>query len=451
MIAKLSRKNISSIDRKILIIIFIILIIIEIILFISIKSENFIKSDIDMTKFLQDSLLNKNSDSESIPIFIKIVHILNSIYFPYIIIAIIFNFFTIYDCFILTNVLSIDYIISFILKILYNKPSYKYLNSKNEYNEQDIKIFYCGYGWGFPSEEVIIMSSFYLSIWKIICKFSIYFNKSQKIVKYLLLSCFISLIFIYIIGILLMGYYYFSNIIFSIIAGIIIYLFIFESNLINLLNGKEFIKFIKEKIIYYFIINFSIFILSSIIYIILFLIKNDDENYKTCQTIDNKKIFNKSGNYYSYLNGSYSYIVLFFGNIFGILGIYFDFKYIYHHNESTYLQINFPQEFDDIMNNIDRGSGSFTDSINITQETLWNKTSLIISFIRLIIILIFFGINFIPYFLIDLTNSNLNLIYNIKFLLSNFLFFLGIFFYYKPILRLMKLTNITLESILDDR
>ena len=85
MIAKLSKKKVPSIDKKILIIIAIILIILDIVLLILIKFKEFESSDIDITEYLQKSLLNKTKNNQvNIPAFIKVVHILNDLNFPYI-------------------------------------------------------------------------------------------------------------------------------------------------------------------------------------------------------------------------------------------------------------------------------------------------------------------------------------------------------------------------------
>lgn len=449
MIATISKKNNSLIDKKILILIGILLIIITIILLILINSETFKESDLKITNGLQNSLIKTKNNS--ISIFIEVVHLLNNIHFPYVIIAIIFNFYNIYDCFILVNILSIDYIIAFCLKLIYFEPPY-HLGDKNHNNE--VKVYYCGYGWGFPSEECIIMASFYLSIWKIIMnKYSINNKKTEKLIKYTLLAAFIILLIINSFGILLMGYYYLSHIMFSILTGIIVYLFIFQSNFIDLLNGKAFISFIKDKYIHYLIANLSIFVLLSIFYIIEnIIINNNNTKYDICNSVGNKKIFSKSGKY-SYIDGNYIFVILFLGNIFAILGIIIDIKWYYGENQSNYYHFNFSEDSEEFIDNNDsKGSrDSFNGSINITKETIWNKTPLLISILRLIIVILFFGICFIPYFLVNLTNSNIILILIIKLLLPTIIFFLGIFFYFKPILRLMKLTNFTLESILDDK
>ena len=442
MIAKLPKKSKSSIDKKILILIIFLLIIIDIILYILIYLQKLKKLDIGITDYLQEKLINKKTNS--IPFFIKVVHLLNGIYSPYLLITIMFNFFTVYDCFILSNILSIDYLISFCLKIIYSKPTYNYLNDSTD-TKKTITILYCGNGWGFPSEECIIMASLYLSLWKIISRLSMNFNRTQKIIKNILLISLIVLLFIYNFGILLMGYYYFSHLIFSFLTGLIIYFLIFECNNIDLLIPKEFILFIKNKCILVIILHLIIFIILSIIYIIERFIKNT-KKYEICNSKGDKS-FSKSGKD-SYLDGTYSLVILFLGNIFPILGILIDIKLIFKGDESNYLQFNFPQE-DEV---IETGShASFGDSISITKETLWNKTPLFISFLRLIIVLLFFGICFIPYFLVNLETESISIIVFIKFFLPNILLFFGLFFFFKPILKLMKLTNYTLDSILDDK
>jgi hypothetical protein len=207
--------------------------------------------------------------------------------------------------------------------------------------------------------------------------------------------------------------------------------------------------FINNKYIHFIILNLIIFIIISIIYIIAKYIPNDYQD-EICKSLEEKKekIF-KSQKYYNYMDSNYFFVVLFLGNIFPILGIKIDINLIYKGNESIYLQSNFPQEWEEI---IDSGSHeSFAESINITKETLWNRTPLLISFLRLIVVLLFFGICFTSYFLIQFEYSNLLIILSIKILLPIILLLLGIFFFFKPILKLMKLTNFTLESILDDR
>ena len=446
MDAQESKKHLlSTMRRKVLLIILLILITVEVLLFILIKTDEFNVIDIETTKDLQESLFDKNA--KSIPFGLEFVHFLNDIYSPYFLIAIIYNYFTVYDCFILVNILSFDYIFSFLLKIIYNRPCYKYFET-DEIDAKDIEIFYCGYGWGFPSEECVIAVSLYLSIWKIANKLS-FKNYTKRIIQIISLIFILVLLSVYIFCTLLTGYYFLSQIIFSIVLGFIIYLLFLESNFFNLLNGNEFMNFIKSyKYILYIIINLLLFIIFSIVYISERLNKPKDENYVSCSTIDNTKQFNRSGNYYSYLDGTYCFNVLFLGNIFSIVGIIMDIKYCNDNNINSYYQINFPQEFESIIST--KSMGSFSGSINITQETVWNSTPPLITILRLLFILVFCWACFFPYFFVPLINEHITLILFIKMFLPPMIFYMGIFFYLKPLLKMMKLTNSTLHTILDD-
>ena len=444
-----SKKHLlSTMRRKVLLIILLILISIEIVLFIFIKNESMRTLDIKITKSLQKFFITENKEeseeSKEHPFLLSLVHVINDLYSPYIILSVIYNFCTVYDCFILVNVLSIDYIFSFIFKIMYNNPGY-FFQSKNEEN---IKIFYCGYGWGFPSEESIIAVSFYLSIWKICCKLSFKFNQIQKIIKYFFLCLIIMLLLFYNICTLLSGYYFFSHIIFSNIFGLIVYLIFFESNFFNLLDGGEFMNFLDKYNLLYIIINLSLYVIFSGIFFYLRLTEKEKQKYGICTAEDGNKYFNSSGNYNSYLDGTYCFCMLFLGNIFASTGLILDIKCAYSNNEFVFYQINFPQEFGELMDT--KSKSSFSDSIHITRDMTWNNTQISISFLRLFIVLVFCWSCFFPYIFVSLTDTHIVIILTIKIFLPPMLFFLGIFFYLKPILKLMKLTNNTYHSLSDD-
>lgn len=134
----------SSMRKKVLLIILIILISIEIVIFVFIKLEKIKQLDIDITTNMQKDYIGEKL--KNVPILLFITHILNDIYTPYVLISIIFNFFTVYDCFILVNVLSINYIFSFIFKLIYFKPSYKYFDE----NAKNFQIFFLRIRMGIP-------------------------------------------------------------------------------------------------------------------------------------------------------------------------------------------------------------------------------------------------------------------------------------------------------------
>ena len=445
MDSKLSSKQISNtMRRKFLLIISLLLISVEIVLFILIKTEVTKTIDIEITIDLQKKLLDTKENSTNF--FLEFNQYLNNIYAPYFLISIIYNFFTVYDCFILVNVLSIDYIFSFLLKLIYKKPSYKYFSINNT-DSDDIKIYYCGYGYAFPSQESIIAVSLYLSIWKIMNKMSFKYNKKKKIIKYILLSIFISILFFYNFCSLLDGYYFFSHIIFSVIFGFIVYLIFFESNFFNLLNGNEFMNFLNKYYLLYIIINLSLFVLFSIIYIIERVTISKDYNYGIC-TDKNGKEFNQREKYYSYIDGTFVFNILFLGNIFSIVGIILDLKIFHKDNNYTYYLENFPEEYEELIN--EKNKESFGGSIHIIKDTVWNNTSLLVSFLRLIIIMVFCWACFFPYIFIHFNDKQISIVLFIKIFLPPIIFFNGIFFYLKTLLKLMNLTNITLQSISKD-
>ena len=435
----------SSMRRKILLIILLILLTVEIIFFIFIEDEQINTIDIETTKYLQETLLNINPNNK-IPFELKFIHYLNDKYSPYLLISIIYNYFTVYDCFILVNILSINYSFSFIFKMAYRLPSYNYYDNGNS-DSDDLITFYCGYGWGFPSEESIIAVSFYLAIYKIITKLNCRFDKKEKILKLILLILFIVLLFAYSLGFLLTGYYYISHIVFSVLFGLIAYLIFFESNFFNLLNGKELTNFITKHFWLYIICNLSLFVGFSIAYLMVRKYA-DNKQYEVCMSYDGTKQFNKSGNYYSYMDGTYCFSVLFLGNIFAIIGIKFDLKYLHKNSEDSYLQNNFPREIEELISN--KSTGSFSGSIHIVQETVWNKTSFSISLLRLLIVIVFWWACFFAYFFVPLHDEHIGLILFIKMLLPPSVFYLGIFFFLKPFLKLIGLTNSTLNEILRD-
>jgi len=439
-VGKSEKHKLSPIGKKVFFIILIILISLEIILFIFIKNEDLKSLDIDTTKYLQESLFKEDSTN----ITLKINRYLNDIYTPYFLIAVIYNFFTVYDSFILVNMLSVIYFFSFLFKIIYYKSSYK----NYDFNVKNIEIYYCGLGYAFPSEEMIIAVSFYLSIWKISNKLSFKFTKNKKVIKYIFFVLIIGLLFYYNFCTLLQGYYFLSHIIFSIIFGIIVYLIFLESNFFNLLKGNEFMDFIRKYNILYIIINLSLFVVFSLVYIIIRLnIRNNNNKYEICTDEDGKE-FNNSENYYSYLDGTFVFNVLLLSNVFSMVGINLDLKFIYKDNEYAYIQNNFPQEFDELINT--KSKGSFGGSIHINQEIVWNGTTLFVSLLRLIFLLVFCWACFFPYIFVHLNNEHITLVLFIKMFLPPMFFFMGIFFYLKPLLKLMRLTNFTLQSISAD-
>ena len=278
-------------------------------------------------------------------------------------------------------------------------------------------------------------------------KLSFNFSYKKTVAKYSVLF-FICLIFFgYNFCNLLIGYYCLSHIIFSAIFGLIVYLIFFESNFFNLFNGQEFINFIKKYNLLYIIINLSLFVIFSIAYVFLRLFYSDNNKYNICETVEGVEHFKKSGKF-SYLDGTFCFNVLFLGNVFSMVGVMLDLKLIYKNDYVIYYQMNFPQEYEELNNNYKKES--FNCSINITKDVEWNNTPICITLLRLFIVLVFCWTCFFPYIFINLNESHILLILGIKIFLPPMIFFMGIFFYLKPLLAKIYLTNTTLNSISED-
>ena len=456
MIIKNTTKKHNS---KLSILILIIMSIIDLTLFILIKVECFKNIDINFTNFLQNSLIKIRAGNTQIPLYLQSIEILNQMYVPYIIILIISNFGRINDVFILFNTLSASFFISTLLKLIYYSPPYdNFIHPPDNQDTPDEKfpptlIYYCGNGWALPSTEYIIQINFYLSFWKLICGKNKNTNNNELItkIKWMIFSCFIILFILYTIGILLMGYYYMSQIVFSLFIAITIYLLFFHSFNLHETSPKEFVFFISQKARYYLIIYVSLIIVIALIYLFerFILSQKYGFSYNVCTTINMEKNFDKSGNYYCYIDGSFYYAPIFVGHIFAILGLVCEYKFLFGSNEQNFYQFHFPLDVEQLRES--NASISFLNSINIIKETEWNNTSMFISIIRQFSLFLIGGVCLFPYFLIDLENYHIGIILTTNIFLPSFLFSFGLFFYFKQILKPFGLINRTLERVLEDK
>lgn len=429
------------------------LLFIDLILFILIKCDVFNSIDNNLRASIQSSLItqNDNQNQSKIPLFVSIIHYLNHFLVYYGIILLLNNFSNIYKSFMLFHIISISVYLSSLIKFIFYKVSFNLIPDNNNNNGN---IFYCEYGFTLPSTEIIVSVSFYLSLWKLF--FDSVENLIQIILKWFCLFLVVVLNIINIIGILINGYYFLSQIIFSIILGIIIYLFVFETNLIWLNDGQVLINFIREKFNLYFII----YTVLSIISISIFFIErnvnqendsntNINKNFNQCVSVNNGKILEKSGNYKSFVDGTFCLISMFLGQLFVIVGYKFEVGYVFEDDLNTYYQFYFPISLDDIK--FDNENKDNSGSIVLARDTQWNNTSWLISLGRLVATFALGAICFIPYFVVDINGNNFRVIFFVKFLLSFVLFSLGTSYFFKVVLRFMKLTNATLYSIMSDK
>ena len=241
-------------------------------------------------------------------------------------------------------------------------------------------------------------------------------DKAQKSkINFPIIYIILFILFEYIINFLLFND--FEKIIFDAIIGltlyiIFVYVFKFDTN-----SPKQFRKIIEFRLIYYFLI-FLFFNLFFIIFCIHIIINNE----KKIDII--KKIIFK-----------YSFTSIVIGII---LGAKYEYNYYFEKKLNIWAQYNFESDYE-ISSEEEESLNSLISSNNKRQ---WNNTSLILSFLRfLFLVLITFAclysflfLNY-NFFILDLF---------LKYILPLNLFSLGLFHWYKLILKYLKVTNIFL-------
>ena len=421
------------------------LLVLEFIFYILIKNDVFLKIDKNIRENLKSSSLSTNYQ---IQLLQKIFFYFNNKFTPYIIIIIVDNFSNIYNTFILINTLSFIYYISAILKFIYHEI--------NSISNND-NFFYCGFGFNLPSTEIITSIVIYFALFKLFIsnKNSNNYNKIKyaKLKTITKIFIFIIIIVINVINIftvILNGYYFFSHVLFSVILGIAIFLLLFEINIIDLNNGKKFIKFLKNYFGKFALFNIFLLIISFIPYIIerkiFFEALACNSNYKN----DFFYYFQNNNQIYkAYIDGSFCLISFFFANFFLSLGYKFELSYLFQNDAKIYYQFYYAIVFDE--NNLFSNDSSNSGTIMLTNETQWNNTSFIKSFLRLIVNFVLASVCCIPYFIINQAEKKFQVVFFVKYFFPLVLITSGIGFWFKLILKKLHLTNAALINILKDK
>ena len=360
-------------------------------------------------------------------IFFYFSKLLNNHIFYSFIIIIIDNFTNIYITFLLFIILYIGNYISFILK-LGIKQIPPYLS-----NNDNIKIYDCGLGWGLPSTEIIIYVPFIFIFYEIM---NIYKDSINKTLKKIIQICLIIYLLFMCIGNIVIGKNYLSQIFISFLFGIGISLFIASLN-INLKNGSILYSILKKTFLY-LIVNIILIIIAFVIYIYNINSSPNKIEKMLCKPIqpnNNINYFNEKNGYVLLINGSFLFLSIFIVNIFLYISLKMYLVYILENDLNYFMQFNFNDSKTDL--------NKSTFSISIDKDTKWNKTSIIKTIIRLFISLILYVICFLPYYFIK-WNENIFIVFSLKFCLSNILFYIGYFFVSKIFYIKFHLINYTL-------
>ena len=323
----------------------------------------------------------------------------------------IYNYCNVYKTFILLISLQIPIIISQIL----NLTLIKSIKDENEINN-----------------ELLFITGHSLFLWKIIFNSEStrdkYINGSNKSLEveqknkrniFSLIMIIIIILVIYLINFSLFNNL--DNIIFDIIIGLIIYYlffyyFNFQSN-----NPRQYQKIIEFKLIHYFLF----FIFFNLI-VIVFCIHIINENEDKFDII--KKILYK-----------YSVTSIIIGII---LGAKYEYYYYFEKIFNNWAQYNFEYDYE-ISSEEEE---SLTSSISFNKKIQWNHTSIFLSLLRLIFITaITFGCLY-SFLFLNYNNFILEILF--KYVLPLNLFSLGLFYWFKLILKYLKVTNILLLTLL---
>ena len=424
----------------ILIIIMIILIIITCIIY-KIYFETFLKNDIFITNNIQKMFIINDSISK----VITYLNYGNSIVIICIIIIIVYNYSNIYKSFLLFTMTSFLYYISAWIKFFIQTYTPYYY--KNIINEQEVtfNIYYCSFGFGFPSTQTFVMVPFYLCIWKIYSISKPKVNKSFKVFLFIIIFL---LIICFSIATIISGSHYFSQVIFSFILGSFFYFIIFYGLKLDLQNGDELYKIIKNKIYFYILIY--LFLYGPLVLTYFFLLgKDNNKIFDGCKIHnENKSQFleNEKG-YQFYLKGSFIYTGIFIANFFCILGIKCELFFIFKDNKNNWIDFNFSKE--NLENENDNDDLNLTMTITITKDAKWNNTTSLKSLLRVISLFIFTIVSFSPYYFVS-WNNNFYYIFLIKITLPIIIFNFGLFFLFKKIFSKNSCINHTIFITLDE-
>ena len=430
-------------SRKVIIIISLFIIVVPIIIQIISSCSNgygeVAPTFINITRYAQDLF----SDAIAIKQFVNVTQYINTLKIMILIIIIVYNYSNIYKSFVLFNIISFGNLIATIFKFVFLQ------NTPNFYKETySFKIYQCGLGWGMPATQMLISTTFYLALWKIICIHLT--NFIMKIIVFVLVILFLSFSAFCTI---LEGSFLFNQVLFSIIMGIGFYLLIFEGININLTEAKQFYKLIKSKIWKYLAFHMFFILILLIPYLILLYCKGSTNTYQKCiDILTEKPIFGESsseqieeGRRY-YYHTTFTLLAFFLPNLFCIIAVKMELRFIFKDNYENWFQFNFSYED----NSLESEEMSLMGTISITRDTKWNNTSFGKSLFRLGIMIIFWVVFSLPYFFISWTES-MPIVFIFKLFLPFSLYGFGGFFLFKWIFIKFNCVNGTLLSMIHEQ
>jgi len=288
--------------------------------------------------------------------------------------------------------------------------------------------------YGNPSANFLRSMAFYLSLWNIFIQ-----SKSLRD-KYLIkgFSLFI-VIFINIIIFLsdiAIGAQSLNQELFGGLIGLGVYLTLFWVMEIYTNDPKTMLSIINMKIFNYLMINFafSLITLSSVYF--------NEQIYNEQRNTWIDIIKNKCGYVYEnvlFENEDYLLLATVFSNIFAFIGLKHEFVFTFRSSVNNWTKYNFSLEVKEV--------DSLFSSMDFTKDTQWNHNTLLISFLRLLVICLISCGLMSPYFLISYDDQFwLVLLVKIFLPFSCVLYFH--FFVVKLVLKFLRLVNFSSNDLL---
>lgn len=294
--------------------------------------------------------------------------------------------------------------------------------------------------FSFPSEKLILLPVFYMTLWEIaVKKLS---GKEQSDYKYFMLFGVIAIVGILLISEVVLGMVSIDQGFFSIWISMDLYYMIFHVLKLNFSDNKHFYRIIRSNIKKIFAI--VVFLLS--IPLIIYLIRKDSEYIKSLE--NQITDMNKSDNEILFDKEALSTSFVLFCVVFMFIGFKLELNFLFQEQFSNWSQYNFEPNDE---NNHSYSTGSYNSSlserISITRGAQWNHTKFVKSIFRFIAIVILVVLCFSPYFFIK-WSSSLFIVILIKDMLCWSMAALGGTFFFKVLLKYFNLSNSTLWTIL---
>ena len=367
----------------------------------------------------------------------EIIHLINSNSFYLILCALLYNFVNIYKVFILSmTVFSANYVSTTLSYIFHSpKPYMAFYRIKSAviFNE-----------WGSPNNQLVVLISFGLSLYKVLTHNK--YMEKKIFAKIILIIFLIGYAFIDIFLLFASGNCTYNQIIISLFMAVVIFMVIFYSFKVDLNKPKQFYDFIKFNLLYYLTINALLFVFQIIL--VIFMSNDGDEQYykRNGENQVNRmpsngftKQFCAYRKMFFLDKGNLCNAFCFLMNIIAFLSLKADLHFIYEDNYNSWSEGNFEKPKIEAFANLDQ-SGQAEEYSHI-DESQWNHMGGCINTIRFIFLFIIVLAIFALFIWINSWFDNEIYSYIFLIIIPMILHVFGIFYFYKAVLNRLKLTR----------